>query len=193
MIKISKRRISNIAFALLIGLMIYPPTKVYFIRLFSFAPSIQTDHSQKKLVNTNWSLKGLNTKNINLTDVDKQVVFVSFWATWCPPCIAEMPSMKTLYKDYKKDVVFLFITNENWNTVAKFYDRNTYSFPTYNQQSQAPKEFEHSSIPATYILSRDNCIAVDKKGAANWNSNKVRELLDTLVKQKNSKIGVFLK
>ena len=97
--KLTKKHITNIAFVVLIGLLIYPPTKVYFIRLISFAPSIQKIEKQKSVANTNWKLKGINAENLNFNDLGDKVVFVSFWATWCPPCVAEMPSMKVLYED----------------------------------------------------------------------------------------------
>jgi len=182
MMKISKKQIINFAFVLLIGLLIYPPTKVYFIRLISFAPSVKSIENQKTLQHTNWKLKGINTENIDFNNLNNTVVFISFWATWCPPCIAEMPSMKALYQDYKDKITFLFITDENWNTVAEFYTKNQYDFPTYNQVTNAPKEFESASIPATFILSKEKKIVIDKKGPANWNSSSTRELLDDLIK-----------
>lgn len=165
-----------------IGLLIYPLTKVYFIRLISFAPSVENVENQQMLQNIDWKLKGINTKDLNLKSLDDKVVFVSFWATWCPPCVAEMPSMKVLYEDYKNKVTFLFITNENWNTVSNFYSKNTYNFPTYNQVTSTPKELESSSIPATFVLSKDKSIVIDKKGPANWNSDAVRDALDKLLK-----------
>ena len=180
--KISKKQITNIVFVVLISLLIYPPTKVYFIRLISFAPSIENVENQKTLQNTNWNLKGINTESLHFNSLDNTVVFISFWATWCPPCVAEMPSMKALYQDYKDKVTFLFITDENWSTVSKFYTKNQYDFPTYNQVTNAPKEFESSSIPATFILSKDKKIVIDKKGPANWSSATTRKLLDALTK-----------
>ncbi len=180
--KISKKQLTNIAFVLLIGLMIFPPTKVYFIRLFSFSPSIESVENQHKITIANWKLKGLNAKNIDIKDLNNKVVFVSFWATWCPPCIAEMPSMKALYEDYKDKVTFLFITNEDWNTVNKFYNKRSYDFPTYNELTSTPKELKSTTIPATYILSKDHNVMVAKKGAANWNADSIRSLLDTLIK-----------
>jgi thiol-disulfide isomerase/thioredoxin len=148
----------------------------------SFSPSIQNVGNQKTLQTTNWELKGLNTENLNFKDLDDTVVFVSFWATWCPPCVAEMPSIQALYEDYKDSVTFLLITDENWATVSKFYTKNGYDFPTYNQLTKAPKELESSSIPATFILSKDKKISVDKKGAANWNSDSTKKLLDVLLR-----------
>jgi len=106
---------------------------------------------------------------------------VSFWATWCAPCIAEMPSMERLYEDYKDKVTFLFVTHEDWNTVSNFYAKKGYDFPTYNQVTNSPKELGSSSIPTTFILSKEKKIAVKKIGAANWNATSIRELLDTLL------------
>jgi len=182
MIKMSKKHVVNIAFVVLIGLLIYPPTKVYFIRLISFAPSVNSIENQKLIQDANWNLKGLNTENLNFKDLDSRVVFISFWATWCSPCVAEMPSMKALYEAYRDEVTFLFITNENWTTVSKFYVKNQYNFPTYNQLTNAPKEFESASIPATFILSKNKRIVIDKKGPADWNSSSTRKLLDDLIK-----------
>lgn len=180
--KIAKKHIVNIAFIIIIGLIMYPPTKVYFIRLISFSPSLEKIEGQKEITKTNWQLKGLNTEGLNFSTTKNKVVFISFWATWCPPCIAEMPSMQKLYKDYKNKVVFLFVTNEDLETVSKFYSKHKYNFPTYNQLTRTPKELESSSIPATFIISKDRKIVVNKKGAANWNSTKVRDLIDTLLK-----------
>lgn len=180
--KISKKQLSNIVFAVMIGLLIYPPTKVHLLRWFSFSPSIENKEELIKITNTDWTLKGLNTKNINFNKLEDKVIFISFWATWCPPCIAEMPSMKALFDNYKEKVEFLFITNENWNTVSGFYKKNGYDFPTYNQVSNSPIELKSTTIPATFILSKKNQILVDKKGAANWNSTSIRELLDEHIK-----------
>lgn len=180
--KISKKHIANLAFVVIIGLLIYPPTKVYLIRLISFSPSVNKVENQYKITSEDWKLKGINTKNVNFKTVNNKVVFVSFWATWCPPCVAEMPSMKALFNDYKDKVMFLFVTNEDWNTVATFYEKNNYDFPTYNQLTNAPKELQSSTIPATFILSKDKKIVIDKRGAANWNSSSTRRLIDDLLK-----------
>ena len=179
--RINRKLISNIGFIIIIGLMLYPPTKVYFIRLISFSPSFIEESKQQKVKNYDWSLKGLNTNNVNFNQLEGKVIFVSFWATWCSPCVAELPSMNKLYNDYKENVVFLFITNENWKTVNSFYKKKEYDFPTFNSQTKTPVEFYSKSIPATFILDKKGNIVVNKKGTANWNSKKVRNLLDNLI------------
>lgn len=181
--KLSKGQISNLIFLIIIGLLIYPPTKIQFIRLISFAPSTIEKNEQQKLTNYNWSIEGLNTKGINFNEHKNKVVFLNFWATWCPPCVAEMPSIKKLHKDYKDKVVFVFVSNEKWAVINKFYKENNYDFPTYNNLSNPPKELSSSSIPATFVIDKGGHVIMNKKGAANWNSNKVRELLDSILKE----------
>ncbi|MCF2873885.1 MULTISPECIES: TlpA family protein disulfide reductase [unclassified Tenacibaculum] len=178
--KFTKKSISNIVFVIIIGLLIYPPTKVYFIRLISFSPSTIKAEKREHLKTYNWNLKGLNTESIDFNNVKNKVVFVSFWATWCPPCRAEMPSIQKLYNDYKDKVEFIFVSNEDWSTISDFYKKNNYKLPTYSPLSKRPVEFNSQTIPATFIVDKKGAIAMMKKGPADWNSTKVRELLDRL-------------
>lgn len=110
-------------------------------------------------------------------------VLVNFWATWCPPCIAEMPAFEKLYQDYKNDVVFLFVANDDPKKVKKFITDKNYSHPVYYQLTEAPKEMLSNSLPTTYIINKQGDIVVDKTGAADWNSGKVRDMLDVLIKE----------
>ncbi|CAL2103163.1 Thiol-disulfide oxidoreductase [Tenacibaculum sp. 190130A14a] len=181
MIKFLKKHYSNILFLLVLGLLLFPSTRVYFIRLISFSPSVNEVKEQVHLDSYEWNLKGLNAQNINFKEEKGKVIFVSFWATWCPPCIAELPSIKKLHQDYGNKVSFLLVTNEDWGTVSKFYEKNEYNFPTYNYVSAVPSKLQSNSIPATFILDKSGKIIVDKKGPANWNTEKIRSLLDDLL------------
>ncbi|MDT7831699.1 TlpA disulfide reductase family protein [Flavobacteriaceae bacterium S356] len=181
--KITKKAITNIAFVILIGLLIYPDSRAYFIRLISFAPSVENVEDREGVDYNNWFLTGLNTPSVGVNELEDKVLFVSLWATWCGPCIAEMPTMKKLYEDYKDKVVFLFITRENWQTVATFYKKSNYDFPAYNSNNGMPSEIFSQSIPATYIIGADQKIAIKKIGTANWNSERVRKTLDGLLEK----------
>lgn len=183
MSKFFKKHFSNILFILIIGLLLYTPTRVYFLRLVSFSPSVINTEQQVTIQKKSWFLKGLNTRDINLNKLEDKVIFISFWATWCPPCKAELPSIQELYNDYKDKVTFLFITNEDWFKVSDFYTENNYNLPTYHSISSIPKELESKTIPATFIINKKGNIIIDKKGAANWNSESVRKLLDESITQ----------
>lgn len=185
--KITKSQRSNIIFLIVLALLFFSPlgsiVKEYSARLLSFAPSIENKESRVEVKSYNWKLKGINTNDFNFENAKGKVVVLNFWATWCPPCRAEMPSLQNLYDVYKDDVVFLFLTNEESSKVLSFLDKNNYNLPSFNQYTQTPSEFPVSSIPATYIIDKNGSIVVDKVGPADWDSKTVKVLLDELLQK----------
>ncbi|MET2985064.1 TlpA family protein disulfide reductase [Aureibaculum conchae] len=156
-----------------------------YVKTLVFSPSVDKPEERIALDTYDLSLKGIVAANdINLESLKGKVVFINYWATWCPPCIAEMPMINSLYGDYKNKMVFLFITTDSKGKVEKFYTKNDYDFPTYNQLSKPPKQIEVSTIPTTFILDKNGKIALSEYTAANWNSEKVRQLLDDLIEEK---------
>ncbi|WP_372744011.1 TlpA family protein disulfide reductase [Lutibacter sp.] len=179
----TKNRISNIIFIIALAVLLYPPSREWFMRQIAFSPSINND-STLVIEDYNWNLQGLNTEDVNFTEFKDKVIFVNFWATWCPPCRAEMPMIQKLYNDYKDKVVFIFVTTENWPTVESFFIKNNYNLPTYNSISNPPEYFtKTNSIPATYVIDSKGTIVIDKVGSADWNGKKVRELLDNKIQE----------
>jgi thiol-disulfide isomerase/thioredoxin len=179
-----KKLISNILFVFVIILLLYPPAREWGMRKIAFAPSIVDVDETESIQTYNWELNGVTTKSINFNKFEGKVIFVNFWATWCPPCRAEMPMIQKLYNDYKGKVTFVFVTNENLATVKTFFDKNEYNLPVYNSFSEPPQKFtETNSIPASYLIDKKGSILISKVGAADWNSKKVRNLLDKLLKQ----------
>jgi len=154
------------------------------MRQIAFAPSVKDVENTETLDTYNWKLNGVNTKSVNFNEYEGEVIFVNFWATWCPPCRAEMPMIQDLYNDYNDKVSFVFVTNENLATVKTFFDDKGYDLPVYNSLSAPPQKFrETNSIPASYLIDREGNILISKVGAADWNSKKVRGLLDELIKK----------
>jgi thiol-disulfide isomerase/thioredoxin len=111
------------------------------------------------------------------------VVFINFWATWCPPCIAEMPSIQNLYKDYKDKVEFLLVTNDPYSEINEFLSKNNYDFKILRPVTFNKSVFEVSTIPRTFLIDKTGKIIIDETGAANWNSDKVRLVIDNLLKE----------
>ncbi|MDD3722515.1 MAG: TlpA disulfide reductase family protein [Lutibacter sp.] len=180
--KLNKKSISNIIFILAIAVLLYPPSREWFMRQIAFAPSIKNVEKSEKLTSYDWNLKGLNAESINFKELDNKVIFVNFWATWCPPCRAELPMIQKLYDDYKNKVAFVFVTNEDWGKVEVFFNKNGYDLPAYNSIGIPPNKFtETNSIPATYLIDKSGNILIAKVGSADWNSNKMRNLLDKLI------------
>ncbi len=176
---------SNIFFVLVIAALIYPNSRAWIMRQVAFSPSVNAIEKSPTLADYQWELKGINTPNINLESLKEKVIFVNFWATWCPPCRAEMPLIQKLYDDYKTKVDFVFVTADASDKVKSYYKENNLDLPTYNMHTQEPNEFVTSSIPTTYIVSKKGKIVVSTVGAANWNSSKIRKLLDKLLIENN--------
>ena len=184
--KITRGKLINILFILLIVALLYPPTgreiKATAYRLLALSPFVTKESDRMEVLDYNWALKEIESGTaFNMEEARGKVVLVNLWATWCPPCIAEMPSLQKLYDDYKGKVVFLFVTDEGSKKVNAFMEKNEYNLPIYNSLSKIPAELYSRSIPATYLLDSNGKIVIKKKGAADWNSETVREQIDMLL------------
>ncbi|WP_103864325.1 TlpA disulfide reductase family protein [Aquimarina sp. I32.4] len=185
--KFEKKKISNIIFVIILVLFFIPNTRgmmqIFLTRIFSFSPSIVEVEERKKVATYDWKLHGVNTPSINFDTARDKVVLINYWATWCPPCIAEMPSLQKLYNDYQDKVVFLFVTTDDDPELNKFMKNKNYNYPIYRSLSEHPKPFISKTIPATYLIDKKGNIIIDKVGAADWNTTKVRETIDSLLDQ----------
>ncbi len=177
-----KKHWSNILFVILIVLLFIPqtgkPIRVFVGRLLAFSPSVEQESKREVLRDFNWQLVDLDGHKVNLQDYKGKKILINFWATWCPPCVAELPSMQALYSDYKNDVAFLFVTNDDDATIAKFLQKDIYTVPIFHPITEAPEAIRTYSLPTTYLINEKGEIVIEQTGAANWNSNKVRALLN---------------
>lgn len=189
--KISKKMWSNILFFGFIIFLFTPwgsPIKtrlsqgVTYIKSFIMPTSAKEVGKRVEMVSLNMELKGISSaSNINLETLKGKVIFINYWATWCGPCKAEMPSIQALYNDYKDKITFLFITNDEKSKVENFYTKNNYKLPTYNLSSASPEQISTRSIPATFVIDKSGKLALKEFGASNWNSSSVRKMLDDLL------------
>lgn len=112
-----------------------------------------------------------------------KVVFINFWASWCAPCIAEMPNIQELYEDYKGNDEIMFVMiglDREPETSHAFIERKGYTFPVYtpDYNDGIPAVYEAPSIPTTYVISRKGKIIMKKVGMANYDTDKFHKFLD---------------
>ncbi|GAA4318830.1 TlpA disulfide reductase family protein [Pontixanthobacter gangjinensis] len=183
--KLFKNQWSNIIFIVVILAMIIPqtrkPIQIFVNKLISFAPSVNDEEDREKIANYNWVLEDSREKRVEFEEFKNEVVILNFWATWCPPCIAEMPSFQELYEDYGEKVTFLFVSSEHHETTDGFMKRKRFSLPSYKMLTKAPEPMIGKTLPTTYVIAKDGSIVVDKVGAADWNSDSFRKTLDKLL------------
>ena len=154
------------------------PIKVFMNRILAFSPSIEALSDRKTLQDYNWVLRDAQGKTVNLKDYRGKKIIINFWATWCPPCIAEMPSMQALYDDFGEETVFLFVTSDDKGSIEKFMAKHKYSLPIYEPLSVRPEVLSGNSLPTTFFIDEAGTILIHKIGSADWNSQKVRALLE---------------
>lgn len=183
--KLKKGQLSDVIWIVILLLFLFTPigfhARVQVMRLFSFSPSIENKESYDKLSSYNWQLIDINGQQSNLINSSNQVIIINYWATWCPPCIAEMPSLVALHKDYGDKVKFVFLANDDRDKVESYLVKNNYALPVYFKNTKAPKELDSSSLPTTYIINKKGEIVLKEIGAADWNTKKLRTLLDNLL------------
>lgn len=128
-----------------------------------------------------WKLTALDGRETTLHEHRGKVVFVNVWATWCGPCVAEMPGIQALYDSSAREgVAFVLVSEENASTVRKFVEEEKYSFPVFTT-GELPDRFKTRGIPATFIVDRQGAIVHQHVGSADWNTESCRKFLRALL------------
>lgn len=183
----NKKWILNGVFILAALVLVFTPVgfkvKVFASKLLSSSAAMVKEGMKVPLDSYQWKLTDLENRSFDFEDQRGRIVLVNFWATWCPPCVAEMPSMQDLYNDYGDKVTFMFVTSDDRQKVLNFLKRKNLDLPVYYPASETPKTLKSKLLPTTYIIDKEGKIVVAETGAADWNSSETRELIDGLLSQ----------
>lgn len=158
-----------------------------FMKIGLFQPSVS---DQKTIVNTTENsaiiFRDQNGNMIKISDLKGKVVFINFWATWCPPCVAEMPSIQQFYTKNKsnKNIVFLIVdADNNLPKSLNFMKKNKYDLPLYTPASEIPNSYLGESIPATVVLNKKGEIAFRHEGGADYSNVDFQKFVSKLVQE----------
>lgn len=115
-----------------------------------------------------FTLKDLQGRDVTLSQLRGKVVLVNFWATWCGPCLLELPDLNDLYSRFKaQGLIVLSITNEESSKVSPFVKGIGYRAPVLlDPDSQAAKQFHVENLPRSFVFNRKGklvAIAVDQR------------------------------
>lgn len=138
---------------------------------------------------SNFTLKDLKGDTISLSSFRGKVVFLNIWATWCPPCREEMPSIEELYEKFRndKDFVVLAVSQDTggFKAVAPYVEKNGLNFTVLlDPQNKVGEEYDVSGIPETFIIDRDGRIVAHHLGPYDWSSGEMRSALEELIQAK---------
>lgn len=141
--------------------------------------------SSKEETVTEVSFIGENDQNVSLSSLKGKVVFINFWATWCPPCKEELPAINKLKQSYKdnKGIQFLMVdVDSKMKQSAAFMKNNGYDLPVYVAKGAIPPNFLGNAIPTTVILDKEGKMAAHFVGARDYTSPEIKQMLDSLIK-----------
>ncbi|MCC3151578.1 TlpA disulfide reductase family protein [Hymenobacter sp. BT770] len=121
-------------------------------------------------------------KAVSLSDLKGKVVFVNLWASWCPPCRAEMPGIEALYQKVDKSkVAFVMLSlDDNPAKAQKYLKSQGFTFPLYFPTGPLPAPFDSNSIPSTVILGPDGQVAARHEGMAEYDTPEFKASLENL-------------
>ena len=189
--KFIRKNIFNALFIIILLVIVFvPDAKAFLIKglmeIGFYSPKVE---SPKEIAT---SLDGIQFKDvkgnvIDLGDLRGKVIFLNFWAIWCPPCRAEMPSINKLYTQFKddKDVVFIFADADgDFVKSGKFMSDHKYAMPVYKVESEIPEEVFAGALPTTVIFDKQGRLSFKYEGVANYADKKI---VDFLNKLKNTK------
>ena len=177
---------TDIVFFMLLIALLIPASRMEVIvftrKLIMFQPRIESQHTESlDESDYAWNYQSLDGEVISFNDLRGKVVFLNLWATWCPHCVAEFPSIQSLYDQHGNEMAFILLTNESPEKVKAFMDKEGYTFPVFLTYQALPEALDSRSIPATFLISRDGEIRINKTGAANWNGDHVHQLIAELL------------
>lgn len=131
-----------------------------------------------------FNMKLINSKGetVEMVELKGKVIFFNIWATWCPPCIAEMPGINNLYNDVSKDeVAFIMLSvDQSFEKAKDFRKDKGFDFEIYRLAGPMPAMYATNSIPTTYVIDAEGNLSLTHRGMGQFDTKDFKSFLDSL-------------
>jgi peroxiredoxin len=135
-----------------------------------------------------FQLPSLDGGKVNLSSYRGKVVMVHFWATWCPPCVEEIPTLERLYRAYfGKDLEILAVSVDEGGAgaVGQFMQKNRFALPVLlNSDQSVSRAYGTFKFPETYLIDREGVVRRKVIGAADWMSPAALQVIQAMLDRK---------
>jgi len=132
-----------------------------------------------------FQLQDLNGNDVSLDAYRGKVILVHFWATFCIPCLGEMPVLESLWQQYGGEgLVILGIAGDRGNTeiVREFAEKTGVSFPVvHDSDGRVRNQYKVAALPTSYLVGRDGKMSGRAIGTRSWDEPGGREIIETLL------------
>jgi peroxiredoxin len=142
---------------------------------------------KKEIAAPDFTIKTLKGKEVSLSDYRGKVVLLNLWATWCPPCRSEMPSMQELYDTFsREDFTILAVAapdspRESRDKIEQFISEGEYTFPILLDSSQSVySTYGSGSVPTSWIVDPQGNLAARLVGARDWTEESIVNAIEKL-------------
>ncbi|WP_026837668.1 TlpA family protein disulfide reductase [Gillisia sp. JM1] len=141
-----------------------------------------TEQSKNPKADFNMSLINSKGERVEMEALRGKVIFFNIWATWCPPCVAEMPGINNMYNDMKgDDVAFIMLSVDNdFQKAIDYNKKKGYDFEVYKLAGSLPPMYASQAIPTTYVIDAKGNLALTHKGMGDYDSEEFKEFLTNL-------------
>ncbi|RAJ79110.1 thiol-disulfide isomerase/thioredoxin [Chitinophaga dinghuensis] len=182
----TRSNILNALFLLILVVIIVNPTaKSYVIRglmkVGLFQPSVPGKAGERM---QDAGFRDEDGQTITISGLQGKVIILNFWATWCPPCRAEMPSLESLYQEFSSHQQLEFIAVDADSDLAKarqFLQQNSYTFPVYAATTDISREVYNGTLPTTVIIDKKGYIRARYTGAKDYTNSDFKKFLTGLL------------
>ena len=152
-------------------------------------PSAELRALKHPIPASDFYLRDLNGKLVRLSDFQGKVVLLNFWATWCPPCLKEMPSMQQLYQAYRDkglEIIAVSVDTAPTARVKAFVEKLGLTFTVlHDRDSLISRLYSNPGVPSTYLIDSQGKLAYRVLGEYDWVSEKATMTIKALLQAVN--------
>jgi thiol-disulfide isomerase/thioredoxin len=133
-------------------------------------------------VDPRWRMMTVDGSPVELASFHGDVLIVNVWATWCRPCVTEMPSLQALHEAFAgRGVRVLAVAADRPGPVTRFLRRHQLDLPVFLEADPFPPSLGVSAVPTTLVVDQRGNIVLRHRGAADWNRPEVHAFLEALL------------
>lgn len=146
--------------------------------------NLNIEKSDGEIQAPDFTLKDLDGNQVSLRDFRGKVIFLNFWATWCPPCRLEMPTMERLHEEFGDQGLVILAINyrERPEEIKAFFQEHHLTFSALlDEKVEVFELYKAWSLPTTYLINRNGEIVGKVIGYRDWHRKEARALFHQLM------------
>lgn len=174
----------NVLLVVIVLILLIPSWRISFQGWFQsfFLSSVEFKVENREAIpvaEQNWALFDTQNKMYNFADFKGKPILLSFWATWCPPCRAELPELEDLKEEMQDKIHVLAVSSESIDVILNSELQNDYNF--LFSSPQIPDFYKIDTYPTLLVIDKKMNIVFRNKGAGELNTDENRAFLQNLI------------